>query len=179
MKKIFRSITLRKLFNNSQKRKVRIIGNFPNQHEISKFLLIGLPENAQEIKEVYDVLSSKGFENIAVVLHSKNNLEQPAELKNIQTYTFATKDTNWIGIPKDDVHKSLISTDFHMLINFSNVDVFLLKYLTAKINSTFKVGKYQQTEMANLFDFMVDNRNNEYSTESFLGEINRFFKLYK
>lgn len=178
MKKILRSITLRRLYNNSQKRKSRVIGNFPNQHEISKFLLLGVAENAKEVSEVYRILTDKGFKDIAVILHSKGNESLP-EMKDIKVYNFTNKDTNWIGIPKDEVHKSLVSTDFHMMINFSNEDIFILKYLTARISSTFKVGKYQQTEMANLFDFMVDNRNNTFTTESFLGEINRFFKLYK
>ena len=171
-----RSIFIRRVFNASQKSNPRIIEvNKQSEGSIRNFLLFCTNKSISEVAFVAKTLKQKGFE-VDILLAQKND-HIPPEFQAISTHLITNKDNNWLGFPKEESVKSVLTKKYDMLIGFHLTDNYQLQYLTAKVSAMFKVGKYNDSRIANLFDFMVDLEDNA-SEGMFISEINRFFRLY-
>ena len=108
-------------------------------------------------------------------IHEK---EIPKEfLMNSKINFLCKKDINWLSQPKSHIAEKFMSREFDILIDLSNNNHFLMKYINNLSQAKFKVGK--EPSEGKEYDFMInlhENDDMQYYIEqikAYIGKINK------
>ncbi len=88
---------------------------------------------------------------------------------------FYDRDINWYGRPGGNYVKDFLEKPFDVLIDLSDGNSLPIKYIIAKSNAHFKVGRYKNENQV-FFDLMIkhDDTNN---LQSFIAEIEHYLTI--
>jgi len=116
---------------------------------------IGINEFIETISKEFR--NKSGVISIFVLAYNVSE-ENKLEPSGIPIIYFTNKDLNWYGKPKFKDVINYLETPFDLLINLACNSAWPIKFSTALSTSKFKVGRFEENN--DVYDFMVDTRNN-------------------
>ena len=149
-------------FNFNEIKTVGILFDATNKedYEIVKRYVVYLREYRKRVKAI-GFFSTK---DIPALTYSK-----------LEYDFFSTKELNWLGKPSSMVIRNFIDEEFDLLIDLNIHDHFAFKYIAALSKATFKVGKYDENDIA-IYDMMIDADNTK-TIKYFLRQIDTYITM--
>ncbi|HEY0030541.1 MAG TPA: hypothetical protein VGC65_07275 [Bacteroidia bacterium] len=152
----------------------------PNKFSFDKIKTVGIIFDATNTED-YDIVKRyvvylREHQKKVKVLGFFSTKEIPALTYSKLEYDFfSIKELNWIGKPGSVIVENFIKEEYDLLIDLNIHDHFALKYVAALSQAAFKVGKYDEDEVA-IHDLMIDADNTK-TVKYFLRQIDTYITM--
>lgn len=159
----------------NQSRKAKVV-NYSQAKSIGVVYQIKDADYQFFIKNYIDYLREEiGFKSIKTLGYF-NEKEPPHFLDAGNKYrSFNNKDLKWNFIPKDEAITEFMDNQFDILIDFTDDFCVPVKYIVAKSNAYFKIGRYKD-ELKDFYDFMI-NLKPEANLKQYTDQINHYLSI--
>jgi hypothetical protein len=151
--------------------------SFYNFQKAKSILLLAYPKNDEDIRllNVFEGEQKKEGKTVKIVVFYQLKDKKPVFNFPEHFIKFSKNDFDWLGRPKSEEIKQLLSQNFDVLIDLNFNHIFALEYLSQLSIAAFKVGLYSYKHQ-NQYNFMIEGKGENLNYKYFITNTINYLK---